>query len=76
MIYFQTGVLSAGIEREISGVENVVGDFSFSDDKLIKLMKLKKVRTEISPIKLPEEIIDGGRIFLPITIEIIVIWRL
>lgn len=30
-MYFQTGVLSAGI----SGVENVVGDFIFSDDELV-----------------------------------------
>lgn len=34
-MYFQTGVLSAGIEREISGVENAVGDFIFSDDELV-----------------------------------------
>lgn len=83
VMYFQTGVLSAGIERKILGVENVVGDFIFSDDELagskayIRSVKPKlKKRTEISPLKLPKEIIDGGRIFLPITIEIIVIWHL
>lgn len=76
-MYFQTGVLSAGI----SGVENVVGDFIFSDDELVGSKayigsvkpKLKKIRIEISLLKLSKEIIDGGRIFLPITIEIIVI---
>lgn len=35
VMYFQTVVLSAGIECEISGVENVVGDFIFSDDELV-----------------------------------------
>lgn len=63
----------------------MVRDFIFSDDELVGSKayignvkpKLKKIRTEISPIKLPKEIIDGGRIFLPITIEIIiVIWHL